>query len=90
MMKTPSPPQAVVAGVAVEQPAGRGQVDRHLLDGGGHAGVVHAQEAGDGHHEARGVEDVAAEGLGVGPDVVVPAVIEDGGADLLPMPGPEL
>jgi hypothetical protein len=84
--------QAVMSEVAVRQAALVGQACRDGVDGRLHPRVVAGQEAGDRQHQAGCVEILAAERLGEGTGLLVPAVLQDGGADLVagqrPLPGP--
>jgi Sodium/hydrogen exchanger family len=74
--------------VAVDQAALVGEPLGGGVDGRLHARVVARQEAGDRQHQVGGVQVVAAERLGVGAGAVAPAVLEDGGADLVAAGGP--
>ena len=85
------PRQAVMSQVAVHQAALVGQPPGDGVDGRLHPRVVARQEAGDRQHQAGCVKILAAEGLGEGTGLLVPAALEDGRADLVagggPLPG---
>jgi tetratricopeptide (TPR) repeat protein len=80
--------QAVMSQVAVHQAALVGQPGGDRVDGRLHPRVVAGQEAGDRQHQAGCVKIFAAEGLGEGTGLIVPAALVDGRADLVAGGGP--
>src|SRR5262249_38312137 len=80
--------QTVMRQVAVYQAAFVGQSCRDRVDGRLHPWVITRQETGNRQHQAGRVKILAAEGLGEGTGLLVPAALEDVRADLAPRGGP--
>jgi hypothetical protein len=79
------PGQPVLGQVQVHQAALVGQPIGGRVDGRLHPRVVPGQEPGDHQHQVRGIQVLAAERLGERPRLLVPAVLQDGRPDLIPL-----